>query len=357
MAVGSAGTLFRMGALALMWGSSFLWIKLGLAALSPVQLVLARLVLGVVVLIGLCLLRDLDLPRDRRVWTHMVVAALFGNAIPFLAFAYGEQTTDSGLAGVLNSTTPLWAMLIAILIGQRGSLYPIRLVGLLVGFTGTMLIFAPWRSSDLLSWGSLACLGAAASYAISFSYIGKHLSWRGLSPIALAGTQMLTACVLTSAALPIGGWEPVHLDTVSLLAVVALGVFSTGFAFVLNYRLIADEGVVAASAVGYLLPVVSVLLGTIVLHEPLNPRVVAGMLVVLAGVALTRRGPRQPTAAPGQERNCPDPVPEVPGAPEDSAAREASEASSSASSRLGATVRNASETTSATSPQSTSTSR
>lgn len=299
--VGTAGTLFRMGALALMWGSSFLWIKLGLDMLSPVQLVLARVLLGAAVLLGLCRLRGLRLPRQREVWGHLAVAALFGNAIPFLLFAFGELTTDSGVAGVLNSTTPLWALLIAVLIGQQRSLRPARLVGLLVGFAGTSLIFAPWQAGEVMSWGSLACLGAAASYAISFSYIGRHLSGRGISPVVLAGSQLLTACGLAVFALPAGGFEPVRAGWVALLAVVALGVFSTGFAFILNYRLIADEGVVAASAVGYLLPVVSVLLGTVLLAEPLNPRVVAGMIVVLIGVALTRRQApspaiRQPTA-------------------------------------------------------------
>ncbi|MQA12440.1 MAG: EamA family transporter [Pseudonocardiaceae bacterium] len=302
--MGSAGTLLRMGALALMWGSSFLWIKLGLDTLSPVQLVLVRVLLGAMVLAGLCQLRRLRLPRQRRVWRHLVVAALFGNALPFLAFAYGEQTTDSGVAGVLNSTTPLWALLIAVLIGQQRSMNPLRLLGLLLGFGGTLLIFAPWQAGDLMTWGALACLGAAASYAISFSYIGRHLAGRGLSPMVLAASQMITACGLTVFALPAGGTASVQLEVGPLLAVVVLGVFSTGFAFVLNYRLIADEGVVVASTVGYLLPVVSVLLGTVFLGESLNPRVIAGMIVVLAGVALTRR-PDRPATTTALPRNPP----------------------------------------------------
>jgi len=293
-----------MGLLALFWGSSFLWIKLALVSLSPIQITLVRAALGSAVLIVLCYGSGHRLPRGRRIWGHLAVAALFGNAVPFALFAFGQQTVDSGVAGVLNSTTPLWALLIGILLGTDRDLRPIRVAGLTVGFAGTLLIFAPWEAGELASWGALVILAAAFCYAISFTYIGRFLSGRGTAPIALSAAQITAATGLTMLAVPVGGLEPVHLQWSAVIAVIVLGVFGTGFSFALNYRLITDEGPTNAATVGYLLPVVSVLLGALALDETLNPRVIAGMVVVLAGVAMTRIRRRVPVPVP-----VPAPVP------------------------------------------------
>jgi drug/metabolite transporter (DMT)-like permease len=289
--VGSVGSLVRFVSLALIWGSSFLWIKLALGGLSPVQVALVRLVLGAAVIIGLAILTGTKLPRDRAIWSRMVVPALFGNAIPYILFALGERSVDSGVAGVLNATTPLWALLITLVIGTERRLGAVRLIGLLVGFAGTLVIFAPWHAAGLASWGTLACLLAAMSYAIGFAYIGKHLAGK-LSPIAISASQMSGGAMLVAVALPFtGGLDTVRFGVAPLVAVAILGVFGTGVALVLNNRLIIDEGVTTATSVGYLLPVVSVLLGVVFLHEPLNLRIVAGMVIVLVGVALSRRRP------------------------------------------------------------------
>ncbi|WP_092777839.1 DMT family transporter [Actinokineospora terrae] len=284
-----------MGVLALLWGSSFLWIKLALHGLNPVQITIARCALGALVVVVLCYSARHKLPRDRRVWGHLVVAAFFGNALPFALFALGERTVDSGVAGVLNATTPLWALLIGILIGTERALKPVRLTGLLLGFVGTLLIFAPWHQAGVASWGSLMILAAAASYAVSYTYIGKTLSGRGVAPIALSAAQLVTATGLSIFALPIGGFATVDLDPTVLVAIGVLGVFGTGFAFAINYRLIADEGPTNATTVGYLLPVVSVLLGAAFLGEGINLRVIAGMLVVLIGVGMTRWQKKTPS--------------------------------------------------------------
>ena len=286
--MGETKTLLRIAALALMWGSSFFWIKLALDAFSPVQLVLARLVLGAAVLLALCLLGRHSLPSNRRTWWHLLVAAFFHNALPFTLFAIGETTVDSGITGVLNSTTPLWVLVVAPFLRVSNKMNPARIAGLVIGLGGILLIFAPWQASGLLSWGSLACLAAAASYGFAFVYEGRYLSGTGTSPYALAAGQMLLATGFLVLAMPFGGMTPLHLSPLALVSVLILGVGSTGIAFALNYQLLASEGAVAASVVGYLLPVVSVLLGAVFLHEQLNFRVIAGMAVVLAGVALTR---------------------------------------------------------------------
>ncbi len=291
MSVNRPGTLIRMGVLALLWGSSFLWIKIALTGLSPVQIALVRTLLGAAVLVALAYAQGQRLPAGKGVWKHLALAAVFGNVIPFVLFAVGEETVDSGVAGVLNATTPLWALAIGLAFGFERQRNAARLVGLVLGFAGTLLIFAPWEKAGLASWGALACLAAAASYAVSYTYIGRKVSGRGLTPIQLSSAQLVTATGLTALVVPVGGLQEVHLSWQPLVAVAILGVFGTGVAFVLNYRLIEDEGPTNATTVGYLLPVVSVLLGAAFLGEELNVRVVAGMLVVLVGVALTRRQP------------------------------------------------------------------
>lgn len=287
-----------MGLLALFWGSSFLWIKLGLASFTPVQMTFLRLVLGSVVLVIVCYASRHRLPTDRKLWGHLAVAALIGNAIPFTLFAVGEQTVDSGVAGVLNATTPLWVLLIGLTLGTERNLSAVRVSGLIFGFLGTLLIFAPWEAGELTSWGALVLLVAAMCYAVSFAYIGRFLSGRGLPPITLSASQIVAATGLTALALPFNGFEPIHLRLDAAIAVSVLGIVGTGFAFALNYRLITDEGPTNAAAVAYLLPVVSVLLGALVLDETLNPRVIAGMVVVLGGVAMTRVRRRLPVPHP-----------------------------------------------------------
>jgi drug/metabolite transporter (DMT)-like permease len=277
-----------MGVLALLWGSGFLWIKLALTGLTPVQVTFVRCVLGAATLIVLALSGRHRLPRGRVVWRHLVVAAFFCNALPFALFSIGEQTVDSGVAGVLNATTPLWSVLIGIAIGTERALNLVRVGGLLLGFAGTLLIFAPWQQGGLASWGSLAILGAAASYAIAFAYMGRFLVGQGTAPIALSAAQLVAATGLSALAMPVDGLEWTNANPTALLAVAVLGVFATGVTFALHYRLIADEGATSAATVGYLLPVVSVVLGAVVLGEAFTVRVVAGMLVVLVGVGMTR---------------------------------------------------------------------
>lgn len=284
-----------MGLLALMWGSSFLWMKLALGGFSPVQMTAIRVVLGAAVLLVLCYASGKRMPGGTRLWGHMLIVALFGNAIPFTLFAVSEQTIDSSIAGVLNATTPLWAVAIGIAIRTERDLRPVRVAGLLLGFAGTVLIFAPWEAGGIASWGALLSLLAAISYAISFTYIGKKISGRGISPTALSAMQLTCALALTALTVPVAGLTPVHLTWPAVLAVILLGVLSTGFAFALNHRLIADEGPTNASVTGYLLPIVSVALGAIALNEPITLRVIAGMVVVLIGVGMTRLRRRPPS--------------------------------------------------------------
>jgi drug/metabolite transporter (DMT)-like permease len=275
-----------MVVLALLWGSGFLWIKLALTGLSPVHLTLVRCALGALTLLAMAFATGQRLPRGRRTWGRLVVAAFFCNALPFALFGIGERTVDSGVAGVMNATTPLWSLLIGVVLGTDRRLGPARLLGLALGFAGVLVIFAPWQQAGLLSGGALALLGAGLSYAIAFTYMARKLPPGG-APLALSAAQLMTATALTALALPVTTAAP-HLNVTAVVAVTILGVFGTGITFYLNYRILTDEGPTAAATVGYLLPVVSVALGALVLGEPLTPRVVGGMVIVLAAVGLTR---------------------------------------------------------------------
>ncbi|RJQ69598.1 DMT family transporter [Pseudonocardiaceae bacterium YIM PH 21723] len=286
---------YRLALCALFWGSSFVWIKYALAGLSPQQISWVRIGLGAAVLLAFVLVGGHRLPRKPKVWLHLGVVAILWNVIPFTLFAVGERTIDSSLAGVLNATTPLWTLLIALAIGVEKRLTGRRLGGLLIGFVGTLLIFQPWHASQALSWGALACTIAAICYAIALNYVTKALGGEGLDPIVLAGSQMMLAFVIGTLLLPVAdGFTPVHLSPLVIGSMVILGVFGTGLAFRFNFQTMADEGPVTASIVTYLMPPVSVLLGAVLLHEQLNWSALLGTAVVLAGTALSRKPTPKP---------------------------------------------------------------
>ena len=170
--------------------------------------------------------------------------------------------------------------------------------GLIVGFGGALLIFSPRASaSGVTSAGALECLAASVSYAISYIYMDRYLAQRGMSPVTLSACQLLAAAVMLAIALAASGVSTPHVSAVSVAGVVILGVLGTGVAYVLNYQIITSEGATVASTVTYLLPVVAIVLGVLVLGETVTAMALAGVVLVLAGVALTRR--RAEAAVPG----------------------------------------------------------
>ena len=288
--------LFRLALLALIWGSSFLWIKLADRGFAPVQVTFARLALGAAALFPVVAARREALPRSAALWARIALAALFANAIPYLLFAVAEQSVDSSTAGIINATTPLWTVTLAVAVRHQKSVTARQCAGLAVGFGGTVLIFSPWHSaSSVASAGGLECLGASISYAVSYVYMDKFLARRGMSPITLSACQLLLAAALLAVALPVSGAGAPQVSAASLASLLILGVLGTGVAYVLNYQIITSEGATVAATVTYLLPVVAIVLGVLALGETITVTALAGIALVLAGVALTRR--RDTTAA------------------------------------------------------------
>jgi drug/metabolite transporter (DMT)-like permease len=291
--------LLRIALLALIWGSGFLWIKLADRSFSPTEVTFARLAMGAAVLFAVMLARRDTMPRSPRLWASIVIAALFGNAVPYLLFAVAEQSVNSSTAGIVNATTPLWTVTIALAVRHQKSLTRWQIAGLIVGFAGAVLIFSPWHTAaGLFSSGGLECLAASISYAISYIYMDRFLARRGLSATVLSACQLAAAAVMLAISLGVSGVRTPHMTAESIAAVVVLGIAGTGFAYVLNYQIITSDGATVASTVTYLLPVVAIVLGVIVLDESVTAISLAGIALVLAGIGLTRRPAKQAGKAP-----------------------------------------------------------
>lgn len=276
--------------LASIWGSSFLWIKISLRGFSPAQNTVLRLFLGALALVVYAWARGIRLPRGWAIWGHLSAVAGVASVLPYLLFAVAEQRVDSAVAGVLNATTPLFTAVVAASAGLE-RVNGRKLAGLVLGFIGVLLVFAPWQSgSQMMSWSGLACLGAAACYALGYVYTARFISNRGLSPLPLAAGQMISASVLSLVLIPLLGWPAPVWRTDAVIATVVLGALGTGIAIVINYRLIANTGASGAALVTYLIPVVAVTVGAVTLGERITPNILIGAAIVLLGVGITRSG-------------------------------------------------------------------
>ena len=221
----SRTALPRIGLLALIWGSAFLWIKLADRGFSPVEVTLARLALGAAVLFAVMLARREKVPRSLRLWASVIIAALFANAAPYLLFAVAEQTVDSSTAGIINATTPLWTVILALAVRHQKSLTRWQAAGLIVGFAGAVLIFSPWHTaSAVFSAGGLECLAASVSYAISYVYMDRFLARRGVGATVLSACQLAAAAVMLAIALGISGVQTPHVTAESIAALAILGI-------------------------------------------------------------------------------------------------------------------------------------
>ena len=290
----------RIGLLALIWGSAFLWIKLADRGFSPIEVTLARLAMGAAVLFAIVAARRDQLPHSAQIWTHIALAALFANAVPYLLFAVAEQSVNSSTAGIIiNATTPLWTVILALAVRHQKTVTNWQVAGLFVGFIGAVLIFTPWSTAaGLTSAGALECLAASVSYAVSYVYMDKFLARRGIGPVVLSACQLGTAAIMLAIALAVTGVRTPHVTAVSVAAIAVLGIVGTGFAYVLNYQIITSEG--ATDRIDRDLPAAS---GRDRprrrgLSETITVSALIGIALVLAGVALTRRQAKPATADP-----------------------------------------------------------
>lgn len=293
--------LFLLVLLALLWGPSFLFIKIAVAEIPPLTLVAIRLTLAAVFLYVFLRVSGRKLPRGWSEWKKFIFMGFFANSLPFVLFSFGEQRADSGLASILNGTTPIFTVLLAHLFVEDERLTANRLTGVLVGFLGILLIFAPElarvaggravESREALI-GLLAFVAASVCYGIAIVYSRKRL--RGLPPLVGPAAQLIcAAAIVLPLALIVDQPFDLRPSLPAGLSAAALGLFGTAFAYLVYYRLVDSAGATFISLVTYLLPPIGVILGVAVLGEDPGLYALAGMAVIIGGVMLVNRAERK----------------------------------------------------------------
>ncbi|MFJ9632708.1 DMT family transporter [Streptomyces sp. NPDC101175] len=284
----------RFGALSLIWGFSFLFIKVGTDGYAPFQVTFGRLLFGTLVLAGTMAVKRERLPRGARTWGHLAVAAFLLNALPFSLFAYAELTIPSTLAGICNATSPLWGMALSLVALSEDRPTRVRVAGLGLGFLGVLTVLGAWQGFDGLdARGTTMALLASLSYPIGWIYVRRTLAGTSASHLSLTGAQLLLATLQLAVITPLFTSIPTRFPVLPLLAVAALGALGTGLAVLLQYGLVAEVGPTTAQMVTYFIPVIATAAGVAVLGESLTWSTPVGAVVVLAGAALTQARPRR----------------------------------------------------------------
>ncbi|MEU1040126.1 DMT family transporter [Streptomyces sp. NPDC005907] len=284
----------RFGALSLVWGFSFLLIKVGTDGYAPFQVTLGRLVFGTAVLAAAMAVKRERLPRGARTWSHLTVAAFLLNALPFSLFAYAELTIPSTLAGICNATSPLWGMALSLVALSEDRPTRVRVAGLGIGFLGVLTVLGAWQGfSGLDARGTAMALAASLSYPVGWIYVRRTLAGTGDSHLSMTGAQLFLATVQLAVVTPLFTTLPTRFPLLPLLAIAALGALGTGIAVLIQYGLVAEVGPTTAQMVTYFIPVIATAAGVAVLGESLAWSTPVGAVIVLAGAALTQAGPRR----------------------------------------------------------------
>ncbi len=275
-------------ALGFFWGSSYLFIKVGVDnGLTPFTLITFRLLIGLTLLASVVAIAREPLPRDPRMYGHLFVMGVINIAIPFSLITFAEQTVDSSLAAVINGAVPLFVIVIAALFLRGETVTVNRLAGLAVGFVGVAILvgvdIADLGSANAI--GELALLGATMSYAIGNVYAKAHV--HGLRPMIPAVFQVFFGFLVTgSLAFVFENPTAVAWVPESLFSVVWLGLLGSGLAYLAYFRILQHWGATRTSMVAYLLPVYGIGLGALVLREPVTLSTLAGTVLVIGGIAL-----------------------------------------------------------------------
>jgi len=300
-------------AVALIWGTSFMFIKDALAELTPVYIALYRIGLGALTLLAYLAVRRLSLPRGVRLWGHLFLFGFFATTVPFTLFGYAEQRVPSVLAGIWNGTAPLTTLLVTLIAVRSQRPDRRQIVGLLTGFVGVLVVLGVWNGVGGASLdGQLLLLGAVTCYGIAFNYSRWLLSQYDLSPLQLSAGQLAMSTLQLVIAAPLIGGAPVvpHGVRVSV-AVIVLGVLGTGVAFALNFHVVQTAGMTTGSMVTYFPPFVAAVAGVVFLNESLNWHQPVGGLIVLAGVGISQGllfVRRRPTEQIGGAHGVDDPI-------------------------------------------------
>jgi drug/metabolite transporter (DMT)-like permease len=275
----------------LVWGASFLFMKVALDGVSYGQIAWSREILGALTLGLVMIIGRHRLPRERVVYLHFIVIAVTNCVIPHLLFAWAEQHVSSGLAAIYNSITPIATAILAAVAFRVEKLGAGQIFGVVLGVIGVVVIIAPWQFADLSGdlWGQLACIGAAVSYGVAIGYLRKYVSHRPISGTTVAFLNIGTASVIMLLLTPFLAIGPVDLSFTVVGSLVLLGALGTGLAYIWNIAVIRAWGPTTSSTVTYLIPVVAVVLGFLVLGETLSWHEPVGAVLVLVGILFTQQ--------------------------------------------------------------------
>jgi drug/metabolite transporter (DMT)-like permease len=317
-------------ATALIWGTSFMFIKIAVREVPPVYIALGRIGIGALTLFVLLAIVRQPLPRGLRLWAHLFVFGIFGSTVPFVMFGYAEERVSSVLAGIWNGTVPLTTLAVTLIALRvtRSTERPTRpqILGLLIGFIGVLVVLGAWHGlggSSLV--GQVELLVAVACYGIAMYSSRRIMTSGDVSPFQLTAGQLITGTVQLLIVAPLVAGAPPGPGSLTwrpIVAIAVLGVLGTGLAFALNFHVVRTAGVTTGSMVTYLPPVVAAVAGVALLGEHLSWNQPVGGLIVLAGVGVAhglatrltvRLIPRPPPGAtPADASASPRPDPALP---------------------------------------------
>jgi drug/metabolite transporter (DMT)-like permease len=274
-------------ALGVVWGCSFIFIKLGLEFLTPFGVAFGRCALGALTLLGWAKYKNIALPKSKKLWFHLWVVAMLLNVLPGIFFALAETEVTSILAGIINAVTPLMTLLAIMIVtrDEKPKLY--QILGIFIGFLGVLTVLGAWQGlGENPLWAVLVLFAAVTCYGFSFPYSRRFVLPYKLSPESNAAGQV-TMGALTL--LPLYLFDGIAKDEyrpAPVFAMIALGVLGSGFAYIWNFKVMELAGSAIASSVTYLTPVVAVIVGVIFLQEKIYWYEPVGAVIVLLGAAI-----------------------------------------------------------------------
>lgn len=278
-----------LGLLSIIWGGSFLFVGVAVRELPPLIIVALRVSLAALALQIVLRAMGLTLPRERQAWAAFFGMGILNNAIPFSLIVWGQSHIASGLASILNATTPLFTVVVAHYLTADEKLTGSRLGGVIVGFIGVAVMIgsAALTSLNTNVLAQLAVLGAALSYGFS-SVFGRRFKTLGIPPlVAAAGQVTASSCILLPVSVIVDRPWALHMPSLAtVLSLLALALVSTAFAYLIFFRLLARAGATNVGLVTFLIPVSAILFGVLLLGETLELRHMAGMALIAAGLML-----------------------------------------------------------------------
>ena len=276
-------------ALGVVWGCSFIFIKLGLEFLTPFGVAFGRCALGAITLLIIVKIKKIKLPSDKSTWQKLWILSMLLNVIPGILFAYAEVHVTSVLAGIINATTPLATLIVMLIAFREEKLKVEQIIGLIIGAIGVMVVLGIWQGvGENQLTGVIALLIAVTCYGISFPYTVRNIIPLGLKPEAAATTQLIMAAITLLPFYLFDGISRDYYRPATFLAMLALGILGSGIAYIWNFSIIAAAGSSIASSVTYLTPVVAIIVGWVFLGEALSWYEPVGALLVIIGAAISQ---------------------------------------------------------------------